>query len=263
MRSTAWIVSPSIAFFGAFAFGTTATEKPSLAASRSRSWPRGAGRTSPARPTSPNAMKPRGSGLPRSELVDRQQHRQVGRGLADAHAADRVDEHVLVHAGDAGMAVQHRQQHRQPVALEARPTGGAGSARRESTSAWISTSSGRVPSSVTSTHAARHRLAVRRQEDRARVRHALQPALGHREHADLVDRAEAVLDRAHQAEARMRVALEVQHRVDHVLEHARAGERAFLGDVADQHDRSCRWPWRRASAARRTRAPAPPSRAPR
>ena len=34
----------------------------------------------------------------------------------------------------------------------------------------------------------------------------------------------------------MRVALEVQHRVDDVLQHARAGERAFLGDVADQHD---------------------------
>ena len=36
------------------------------------------------------------------------------------------------------------------------------------------------------------------------------------------------------------VALEIQHRVDHVLEHARAGERAFLGDVADQHDARCR-----------------------
>jgi hypothetical protein len=36
--------------------------------------------------------------------------RQVGRRLADAHAADRVDEHVLVQAGDAGVAVQHREQ---------------------------------------------------------------------------------------------------------------------------------------------------------
>ena len=41
MRSTAWIVSPSTAFLGAFAFGTTAIEKPSFAASRRRSWPRG------------------------------------------------------------------------------------------------------------------------------------------------------------------------------------------------------------------------------
>lgn len=37
MRCTAWIVSPSIGFFGAFAFGTTATLKPSLAASFNRS----------------------------------------------------------------------------------------------------------------------------------------------------------------------------------------------------------------------------------
>jgi hypothetical protein len=74
------------------------------------------------------------------------------------------------------------------------------------------------------------------QEDRARVGHALQPAFGHREHADLVDRAEAVLDGAHQAEAAVRVALEIQHRVDDVLQHARPGQRAFLGDVADQHD---------------------------
>ena len=74
------------------------------------------------------------------------------------------------------------------------------------------------------------------QEDRARVAHALEPRLGHREHADLVDRAKAVLDRPHQAETRMGVALEIQHRVDHVLEHARTGQRAFLGDMADQHD---------------------------
>ncbi|MFM6991747.1 MAG: aminotransferase class IV, partial [Rhodoferax sp.] len=44
-RSTAWMVMPSMAFLGAFALGTTATLKPSLAASLRRSWPRGAGRT--------------------------------------------------------------------------------------------------------------------------------------------------------------------------------------------------------------------------
>jgi hypothetical protein len=73
------------------------------------------------------------------------------------------------------------------------------------------------------------------QEDGARVGHALQAALGHGEHADLVDRAEAVLDGAHQAKGRMRFAFEVQHRVHHVLEHARARERALFRDVAHQH----------------------------
>ena len=85
-----------------------------------------------------------------------------------------------------------------------------------------------------------------RQEQRGRVGHALQAALGHREHAELVDGAEAVLDRAHQPEARMRVALEIEHRVDDVLQHARAGDRALLGHVADEDARRCRAAWRAA-----------------
>ena len=32
-------------------------------------------------------------------------------------------------------------------------------------------------------------------------------------------------------------AFEIEHRVDHVLDDARAGDLAFLGDMADQHDR--------------------------
>jgi hypothetical protein len=34
----------------------------------------------------------------------------------------------------------------------------------------------------------------------------------------------------------MRVALEIEHRIDNVFEHARPGQRPFLGDVANQHD---------------------------
>ena len=62
------------------------------------------------------------------------------------------------------------------------------------------------------------------------------PAAGHLEHADLVGRAEAVLHRAQDAELMRAFALERQHRVDHVLDHARAGDLAVLGDVADQDD---------------------------
>ena len=40
-------------------------------------------------------------------------------------------------------------------------------------------------------HAAGHRLGVLAQEDRTRLGHALQAALGHREDADFVDGAEA------------------------------------------------------------------------
>ena len=51
--------------FGALALGTTAMLKPSLAASLNRSCPRGAGNTSPARPTSSKATNPRGGARPR------------------------------------------------------------------------------------------------------------------------------------------------------------------------------------------------------
>jgi hypothetical protein len=93
-----------------------------------------------------------------------------------------------------------------------------------------------VPSCVTITQEPGTWLVVLRQEQRRRIRHALQALFRHREHAQLVDRAEAVLDRPHQAEAGLGVALEIQHGVDDVLEHARAGQRALFRDVADQDD---------------------------
>ncbi len=77
-------------------------------------------------------------------------------------------------------------------------------------------------------------------EKTGRIADAPQSLLGHREHADLVYRAEAVFHRAHQAEARARVALEIEHRVDDVLEHARPRDGAFLRDVADEEERRAR-----------------------
>ena len=76
-----------------------------------------------------------------------------------------------------------------------------------------------------------------RQEQGRRVGHLGQPRPFHREHADLVGAAEAVLHRAQDAVLVAALALEAQHRVDHMLEHARAGDGAVLGDVADEHDR--------------------------
>ena len=48
------------------------------------------------------------------------------------------------------------------------------------------------------------------------------------------------------------LALERQHGVDDVLEHARPGEAAVLGDVTDEHDRRRRAAWPRPRAAGRT-----------
>ncbi len=52
-----------------------------------------------------------------------------------------------------------------------------------------------------------------------------------------VDRAEAVLDRPHDTVVLELVPFEVEDRVDDMLERLRAGDRPFLGDVADEEDR--------------------------
>src|SRR5947207_14687739 len=76
-----------------------------------------------------------------------------------------------------------------------------------------------------------------REKQRRWVGHAAKALVGHREHAELVDRAEAVLNRADQPEAGMRIALEVENRVNDVLEHARAGDPPLVGDMADAEQR--------------------------
>ncbi len=102
------------------------------------------------------------------------------------------------------------------------------------TSACTSASIGRRPSMVTATQVPGTWLVVVLDEQAGRVGDR-DDALGAEvEAADLVDRAEAVLHRADHPEAGVAVALEVQHHVDEVLEHPRAGDRAVLGDVADE-----------------------------
>ena len=72
------------------------------------------------------------------------------------------------------------------------------------------------------------------EEQGRRVRYLGETAVAHLEHADLVGRPEAVLDRAQDAELVAALALEVEHRVDHVLEHTWPGNLAVLGDMADE-----------------------------
>ena len=54
---------------------------------------------------------------------------------------------------------------------------------------------------------------------------------------DLVGRAEAVLEGAHEAQRGLPVALELAHHVDEVLEQAWTRDRAVLRDVADEQHR--------------------------
>ena len=135
---------------GALARGTTATLKPSLAASFSRSWPRGAGRTSPARPTSPKATKPLGSALPRRLLViDSRAARSAAGSLMRTPPTALTNTSwspVATPACWCSTASSMASRSRSSPTERRRGLGPP-----VSTSAWISTSIGRVPSSVTST----------------------------------------------------------------------------------------------------------------
>src|SRR5581483_1836101 len=70
-----------------------------------------------------------------------------------------------------------------------------------------------------------------------RIGHADEAGARHLEDAELVRRAEAVLHRAQHAMRVVAVALELEHAVDEVLEHAWAGDRAVLRHVADEDRR--------------------------
>jgi hypothetical protein len=61
-----------------------------------------------------------------------------------------------------------------------------------------------------------------------------EPGTGHLEHSELVRRPEAVLRRTQNPVRVVAVALELEHAVDEMLEHARTGDRAVLGHMADE-----------------------------
>ena len=168
----------------------------------------------------------------------RKAHREVGRRLADAHAAHGIDEDVLFPGRDAGMAMQHREEHGEPVRFQADGKAARiGRMRRVHQRLDLDQQGARAFKRGQDA-GARHGFAMIGQEQLRRIADPAQPFLRHREHTELVDRAETVLHRAHQPKGRVRVALEVEHGVDDVLEHARPGDRALLRDVADEEQRA-------------------------
>ena len=133
-----------------------------------------------------------------------------------------------------GALLQHRHDHRDAGAVDARRSYAAAARPTTGvTSACTSASIGRRPSSVDRDAGARDRLVVPGDEQPGRVGDRDDAVAGEVEAADLVDRAEAVLHRADHPQPGAALALEVQHHVDEVLEHPRAGDAAVLGDVAD------------------------------
>ncbi len=165
---------------------------------------------------------------------DGQQNGEVGGRFVDLHSAHRVDEHVLVVGRHARMPMQYRQQHGQAVLLQShREAPRVGRVRLVHQRLYLDQQRSRAL--LSDQHAGAGNLAsVLRQEQRGGIGNAAQSFVGHGEHAQLVDRAEPVLGRAHQSKAGVGVAFEVQHTVHHVLEHARPRDGAFLGDVAHE-----------------------------
>ncbi len=163
--------------------------------------------------------------------------RQIGGGFQHLDPADHVEEYVLIVGRDATVAVQHRQQHGQAVLIQAQ-----GDAARVAQVAGVDQRlhlHQHRPRAFPGGHhdAAGHCLLRACEKDRRGVGHFLEALVGHAEHAQFVDRAETILHRPQQAQATVGLALEIQHGIDHMLQHARAGQRALLGDVADQEDR--------------------------
>ncbi len=81
---------------------------------------------------------------------------------------------------------------------------------------------------------------MRGEKNGRRIADLLQALTAHREHPHFVGGTEAILYRPHDPEPAARLAFEIQHRIDHVLEHARAGDRTVLGDMAHEENDAAR-----------------------
>ena len=80
-------------------------------------------------------------------------------------------------------------------------------------------------------------MLAAREEQGGGIADLCEPFALHGENADLVHRAKAVLEAAQDAILVAALALEAEHDIDHMLQHARAGDGAILGDMAHQHQR--------------------------
>ena len=191
-------------------------------------------RSSPARPISPIATTLAAAARRLRRPTRARRDREVAGRLGEPGAADGGDEDVVaVQRGcrqccwSTARIIATRERV-EPGRRTARPLGGAAGDQR--------------------LHLGEHRPAALHRHRDAGAGHRLSwcstkspvgsvtaamPSAAEVEAADLVDRAEAVLHRADHPEPGVAVALEVEHDVDEVLEHARAGDRAVLGDVAD------------------------------
>ena len=218
--------------------GTSTRRKPSRAASRTRSVERArTRRTSPPSPISPHAATSAGSG--RSSRLDASASATRGRRrLGDAHAARHVHVDVApeqVDAARAGRAPRAAARGARRRRRCGAPRGAV--ARRRDQRLDLDQHRPRALERAARRTSPARRRAARRGTARSGSRRASSPRSPIVEDADLCVEPKRFLLRAQQAERVAAVALEGEHHVDQVLEHARPGERALLGDVTDEDER--------------------------
>ncbi len=103
------------------------------------------------------------------------------------------------------------------------------------TSDCTSTHRGRVPSMTVGHDRTGCADPAVGEEECTRIVDRHQPVRGHLHESELVGRTETMLQRTQHAQRVMPITLEREHGVDDMFQHPRPGERAVLGDVADQH----------------------------
>src|SRR6266516_927312 len=171
---------------------------------------------------------------------ERRHDGEIGRGLHQAHPARHVHEHVPLAERQTAATLEDGEQHRQAAMVEPRghpPWCAEAGLRRQR----LDLDQERPRPFHQGGHGgAGDTRGAPRQERRGRIRHGLEAGPGHFEHADLVHGAEAVLHGAQDPVVQRALALEVEDRIDDVLERLGAGDAAALRHVPDeQHGGPC------------------------
>ena len=218
---------------GSVPSGTIAAEKPNFAHSARRRSAWLAGRRRPVSPTSPKHARPSRTRTPRAAEAIASAIAEVGRRLVDPHTAGHIDEDVRLSERDTRVPSEDGDDHGQALRVDA---GGDAARHREVArrDERLDLEEERARPFERADDRRSRLVVLRAAEDRGRVVHPLEPRAGHLEDAQLVRRAEAVLDGAEDPMGAVAVALELEHAVDEVLEHARSRDRTLLRHVPDE-----------------------------
>ena len=168
---------------------------------------------------------------------DRQGDSEVAARLGEASATDGGDVHVVARHRQSGAALDDGKEHRQATGVEtvgvAPPLHALWHRHRERLHfdeqrafAFEDRNDDRAGDTPTTVG----------EEEVGRIGYADESGLGHLEQPELARRPEPVLDGAQQSKGVVTFPFEREHRVDGVFELTRSGQRAVLGDVADEDD---------------------------